>query len=62
MTDIARLRQDDAVFRDIIGYRGHKIAVMALAANLTDPREAGVKKAVARVKRAIKRALTPPGG
>lgn len=53
--DVARLRKDDAVFRDVIGIRGHRIPVTAVVADLSDPKDAGLKKAVARAKRATKR-------
>lgn len=53
--DVARLRKDDAVFRDVMGPRGHKRPVTAIVANLSIPTDAGLKKAVARVKRGTRR-------
>jgi NAD(P)-dependent dehydrogenase (short-subunit alcohol dehydrogenase family) len=55
--DVVRLRKDEAVFRDIIGHRGYKLPVTAVVADLSDPKDPGLKKAVARVKRATKRRL-----
>ena len=59
--DVARLRKDDAVFRDVMGPRGHKLPVTAIVANLSNlsnPKDAGLKKAVARVKRGTRRGGT----
>jgi len=53
--DVARLRKDEEVYRDVVGLRGHKLPVTAVIADLTNPKDAGLKKAVARVKRATKR-------
>ena len=51
--EVARLRKDAAVFRGVFGPLRHKVPMTAVAANLTDPRDAGSKKAIARVKRAL---------
>ena len=53
--DVARLRKDEEVYRDVLGPRGNKIPVTAVIADLSNPKDAGLKKAVARVKRATKR-------
>ena len=53
--DVARLRQDEAIFRDVIGHRGYKIPVTAVMADLSDLKDPGLRKAVARVKRATRR-------
>jgi hypothetical protein len=53
--DIARLRKDDAVFRDVLGHRGNKLPVTAIVADLSNPKDAGLKKAIARVKRTTRR-------
>lgn len=55
LEDVARLRGDEAVFRDVMGPRGNKVPVTAIVADLSSPKDAGLKKAVARVKRAMKR-------
>ena len=49
---IGRLRKDDEVYRDVIGLRGNKLPVMAVIANLSNRKDAGLKKAITRVKRA----------
>jgi hypothetical protein len=53
--DIARLRKDEEVYRDVVGLRGNRRPVAAVIADLSNPKDAGLKKAVARVKRATKR-------
>lgn len=55
LEDVARLRVDEGVFRDVVGLRGNKVPVTAIIADLSNPKDAGLKKAVARVKRATKR-------
>jgi hypothetical protein len=52
--EIGRLRKDDAVFNDIVGYRGTKTAVTVVIANLLDAKDAGRKKALARVRRELR--------
>jgi hypothetical protein len=54
VADVHRLRKDDALFNDIIGWRGHRLPVTALVANLVDPRDAGRQKALGRVRRTIR--------
>jgi hypothetical protein len=54
LVDLARLRKDDALFNDILGTLGHRTPIMAVVANMADPRSAGRKKAVARVRRTIR--------
>jgi hypothetical protein len=51
--EVARLRKDAAVFGDRVGLLGHRIPITAVAANLSDPRDAGLRKAIARVRRAL---------
>jgi hypothetical protein len=51
--EVARLRKDAAVFSDLVGLLGHRIPITAVAANLSDPRDAGLKKAIARIRRAL---------
>jgi len=55
VADVVRLRKDDALFEDILGFRGHRTPITTVVANLKDQRDAGRKKAVARVRRALKR-------
>lgn len=52
--DTARLRKDAAVFDDVLGYRGSRIPITAVVARLDRPRDPGLKKSLARVKRAIR--------
>lgn len=54
VAEVHRLRKDEAVFDDVLGFRGSKIPVTAVVANLADPRDPGTKKAVARVRRALR--------
>jgi hypothetical protein len=54
VADVGRLRKDAGLFDDILGFRGSRIPVTAVVANLADPRDAGTKKAVARVRRALR--------
>ena len=51
--DVARLRRDPEVFLDLIRFRGNKIPVTAVAGDVSNPNDAGLKKALARVRRAI---------
>jgi len=57
LVDLARLRNDDALFNDILGWRGHRTPITAVVANISDPRDAGRKKAIARVRRTIRSQL-----
>jgi len=52
--DLARLREDDALFNDILGWRGCRTPITAVVANIEDPRDAGRKKATARLRRSIR--------
>jgi hypothetical protein len=53
--DLGRIRKDDSVYRELAGLRGSKVPITAVIADLTDRKDAGLKKAIARVKRATKR-------
>jgi hypothetical protein len=61
LMDLVRLRKDDALFNDILGTplsllgsRGTRTPITAVVADLADPRDAGRKKAVARVRRCMR--------
>lgn len=54
VADVARLRSDKKVFDDVLGWQYHRTPITAVVANLADKRDAGRKKAIARIKRAIK--------
>lgn len=51
--DLARLRKEDDLFGDILGARGTRIPITAVVADLRNPKDAGRRKAIRRVKRAI---------
>jgi hypothetical protein len=53
LADVVRLRKDPAISRDVLGRLGSKIPVTAVIADVTDPKNAGLRKAVARVRRAL---------
>jgi hypothetical protein len=54
--EVARLRKDAAVFHDVLGSRGHRTPITIAVADLLDPWDPGRKKAVARVRRALRAA------
>jgi hypothetical protein len=60
MADVHRLRQDDALFNDTIGWHGHRLPITAVVANLADPRDAGRKKALGRVRRTMRQGRIEP--
>jgi hypothetical protein len=55
VSDLGRLRKEPALFGDILGERGSKIPITAAVANLSDAKDAGLKKALARVGRVMRR-------
>jgi hypothetical protein len=54
LDDLRRLRADQAVFDDVLGWRGSRVPITAVVADLADARDAGTRKAVARVKRSVR--------
>lgn len=44
LVDLARLRKDDGLFNDIVGWRGYRLPIPPMVANLADPRDVGRKK------------------
>jgi hypothetical protein len=48
------VRRDKAVFDDVLGWWGSKIRITAVAADLAHRDDAGTRKALARVRRAIR--------
>ena len=58
LADVARIRSDDDVRTSILGRFAHRTKITAVVADLSDTKDAGTKKALAR----IKRALTSCGG
>ena len=55
--DLGRLRQEPTLLDGILGVHGTKIPITAIVANLSDPKDAGLKKALARIGREVRRAL-----
>lgn len=53
VAQLRRLREDDELFADILGARGSRVPVTAVAADLARPGDAGRRKVLARVKRAL---------
>ena len=54
VADIVRLRKDNDLRADILGPRGSRTPITAVAANMLDPDDHARKKAPARVRRAIR--------
>ena len=54
LEEVRRLRVDRAVFADVLGWRGSRVPITAVVADLADPRDAGTRKAVARVRRSVR--------
>jgi hypothetical protein len=54
LADVVRLRNDDAVFADILAPLGRRVPITAVVADLTQPAEPGTKKALARIRRVIR--------
>jgi hypothetical protein len=59
LADLARLRGDQRIFDDVLGWRGTRVPITAVAADLSDERDRGTRKALARVRRAVQRASAP---
>jgi energy-coupling factor transporter ATP-binding protein EcfA2 len=53
LDEIARIRSDDDVRAAVLGRFAHRTKVTAVVADLSDPKDAGTKKALARIKRAL---------
>jgi molybdopterin-guanine dinucleotide biosynthesis protein len=56
LEEVGRLRKDPAVYKDILGWRSSKVPITAVAASVADPKDPGLKKAIARVRRAVRSA------
>jgi len=54
LDDVRRLRADQAVFDDVLGWRSSHVPITAVVADLADARHAGTRKAVGRVKRSVR--------
>ena len=53
LPELVRLRKDRAVFDDVIGLRGNRLAVTVGVADVGDPGDKGLKRLLTRVKRAF---------
>jgi hypothetical protein len=51
--EVGRLRADQAVFADVLGWRGSRVPITAVVADLANARDAGTRRAVVRVKRSV---------
>ncbi len=54
VADVHRLRKDDALFNDIVGWRGHRLPITAVVADIVNPSDAGRRKALRRVRRTLR--------
>lgn len=54
--DVTRIRKDKEVFADVVPIGTYRHPITAVVADLSDARDDGVKKALAKVKRAVKAA------
>ena len=55
LSDLDRLRKNKEIFEDVLGWRGKKTPITAVAADLADSKNRGTKKAVTRVKRSLRK-------
>jgi hypothetical protein len=53
LEEIGRLRRDDDVYLDIVRRRGSRKAITAVAADLGNPDDLGLRKAISRVRRGV---------
>jgi hypothetical protein len=54
LEEVGRLRIARAVSADVLGWRGSRVPTTAVVADLADPRDAGTRRAVARVRRSVR--------
>jgi len=54
VADVLRLRKDQELYDDLLRFRGSRIPITAVVANLTDPDDPGRKKALLRARRALR--------
>jgi cell division inhibitor SulA len=59
LAELQRLRTDRQVFDDVLGWQGRRTPITAVAADLSDPKDPGTRKAVARALRIIRSASQP---
>lgn len=53
VSDLVKLRQDQKIFSEVLGYRGNRIPITAVAGNLADTADPGINLAIAKVRRVI---------
>ena len=58
--EVHRLRRDGDVFDDVLGLAGSRVPITGVVARLADPKDAGLRKAVQRVKRTLRGARSEP--
>lgn len=51
--EIRRIREDPAITKDLLGWRGSRRQISLFIANLADRKDRGLQKALARIKRAF---------
>ena len=54
LEDLKRIRRDEEVFDDVLGQGGKRTPITAVVADLSDPKDPGTRKAVARIKRSMR--------
>lgn len=52
--ELQGLRKSDELFADVLGVHGTRTPITAVAADLEDPKDKGLRKAIARVRRAVR--------
>jgi len=55
VADVVRLRKEEQLFKDILGFRGSRTPVTVVVADLLKPEDPGRKKALARARRVFRR-------
>ena len=51
---IKRIRQDEEVFDDVLGWAGRRTAITVAVADLSDPKDKGLKRTLTRIRRLFK--------
>jgi len=54
LDDLRRIRRDEEVFDDVLGQGGKRTPITAVAADLSDPKDPGTRKAITRIKRSMR--------
>ena len=54
LNEIPRMRKDKAIFRDLFDYRGSRVPITAVMADLFNPKDTGWRKALARFMRTLR--------